>query len=355
MSAGGDVLSIAILAPPGAQSLDVSGPLDVFREAARLSKAGPSYEVSLVGVRRDRVIEGSGMLLLADYSIWDAETPIDTLIVAGTPDFEAVSHDAALVEWLRRRAATARRYGSVCTGTFLLGAAGLLDGRRATTHRRHADELEAACPSAIVEPDRVYIRDGDLYTSAGPAAGLNLALALVEEDHGHELALAVASNLVVPGKRAIDQRQISPYLAAQSTTQPTIRELQTWILDHLAEDLSLEQLASKAGYGVRNLSRVFHRETGMTAAQFVAAARVESAQRMLEDTALPLKRVAAFCGFSGTAHLRRALVAELGYGPHEYRERLASSRNDVAARRGGALAPMELANPSSRPLGLAPD
>lgn len=331
MSIESRVRAVAILGPPGAQSLDISGPLDVFREAAKLNPAGPTYDVRLVSTRADRVIRAAGMRLLADQSIWDTdEEPIDTLIVAGTPDFEAAMRDPAVVSWLQQRAPGARRCGSVCTGAFLLAAAGLLDGRRATTDWRHTAELAAACPAARVER-HVYVRDGALHTAAGAAAGIDLALALVEQDHGHALAAAVARRLALHGARAAAQARSDTGPPAQSPAHPKIRELQAWILEHLADDLSVDRLASRAGFGARNFSRVFQRETGMTAARFVADARVESAVRMLEDGAAPLKRIAAHCGYSGTAHLRRALIAKVGCGPHEYRARLEVSRLARAA------------------------
>jgi transcriptional regulator GlxA family with amidase domain len=314
------VREIAILAPPGAQSLDISGPLDVFREAAKLDGAGPTYKVRLVSTQADRVIRAGGMQLLADQSIWDGDDgPIDTLIVAGTPDFEFAMRDPAVRDWLQRRAVNVRRCGSVCTGAFLLASAGLLDGRRVTTDWRHTAKLAATCPTAVVEPDHVYVRDGALHTSAGAAAGIDLALALVEEDYDQTIAAAVASRLAVPGNRAAEQRQSDAPPALQFASHPKIRELQAWVLEHLAEDLSVDRLASRSGYGARNFSRVFHRETGTTAAQFVAAARVERAVRLLEDSSMPLKRVAAHCGYSSAAHLRRAVIAKAGCGPHEYR------------------------------------
>ena len=331
MSIESRVRAVAILAPPGAQSLDISGPLDVFREAAKLNGAGPTYSVRLVSTQADRVIRAGGMSLLADQSIWDGDDePIDTLIVAGTPDFDSAMRDPAVRDWLQRRVPEVRRCGSVCTGAFLLASAGLLDGRRVTTDWRHTAELAAACPSAVVEP-RIYVRDGTLHTSAGAAAGIDLALALIEEDHDQALAAAVASRLALHGNRAADQAQDEAGPPAQFASHPKIRELQAWILENLAQDLSVDRLASRAGSSARNFSRVFHRETGMTAARFVADARAESAVRLLEDGALPIKRIAAHCGYSDAAHLRRALIASVGCGPHEYRTRLATGRDRRAA------------------------
>jgi transcriptional regulator GlxA family with amidase domain len=320
-----NVRSIAILAPPNVQSLDISGPLDVFREAAKLDGTGPAYKIRLVSTQADRVILAGGMRVLADQSIWDAdEDPIDTLIVAGTPDFDLAMRDPAVQGWLQRRAANVRRCGSVCTGAFLLASAGLLDGRRVTTDWRHTAKLAAACPTAVVEPDHVYVRDGALHTSAGAAAGIDLALALVQEDYDQAVAAAVASRLAISANRAAEPRLSDARPSVQFASHPKIRELQAWVLEHLAEDLSVDQLASRSGYGARNFSRVFHRETGTTAAQFVAAARVERAVRMLEDSSMALKRIAAHCGYSGAAHLRRAVIAKTGYGPHEYRRRFAT-------------------------------
>ncbi len=195
-----------------------------------------------------------------------------------------------MIAWLRQRAPAARRYGAVCTGTFLVGAAGLIDGRHVTTHWYYAEELRARFPLARVDADRIFIRDGPLFTSAGVSACIDLALALIEEDHGRDLAVSVARHMVMYLKRPGGQSQYSVPLAAQARTQSPIARIQTWILDHPEGDLSLSALASQAAMSPRNFSRVFRSETGLSPATYVEQVRMDKARRMLEDTSLPLDR-----------------------------------------------------------------
>lgn len=313
--------SVAIIVPPKAQSLDVSGPLDAFLEANRYSSGGPVYEVKLVATGVCRTIRAGGMSLVADSSIFDEVGAIDTMLVAGTPDYAIAHTSTDLHAWLRRRAPRTRRYGSVCTGAFFLGAAGLLDGMNATTHWQHAAELAESFPAAKVVPDQIYVQDGALYTSAGVTAGIDLALKLIEDDHGRDLALTVARRLVVFLKRPGGQSQFSAHLAAQIADEGKIRTLQHWILDHLSHDLSLEALANRAAMSVRNLTRVFHDETGITPAEFVEMARVDAARRLLEESETPLQRVASRCGFASPDTMRRAFLRRINTGPSDYRDR----------------------------------
>ena len=313
--------SVAIIVPPNAQSLDVSGPLDAFLEANRHTAGGPVYEVRLVATRPGRTIKVGGMSLVADSSIFDDARPIDTMLVAGTPDYAIAYTSTDFHTWLRRRAPRARRYGSVCTGAFFLGAAGLLDGMSATTHWQHAAELAERFPAARVVPDQIYVEDGALYTSAGVTAGIDLALKLIEDDHGRDLALTVARRLVVFLKRPGGQSQFSAHLAAQIVDEGKIRSLQHWILDHLPLDLSLEALASRVAMSVRNFTRVFQGETGTTPADFVEMARVDAARRLLEESEIALQRVASRCGFASADTMRRAFLRRIGTGPSDYRER----------------------------------
>jgi transcriptional regulator GlxA family with amidase domain len=313
--------SIAIVVPPNAQSLDVSGPLDAFLEANRQSSAGALYEVRLVSAGAGRRIKAGGMSLVADSSIFDDVRSIDTMLVAGTPDYALAYASADFQAWLRRRAPKTRRYGSVCTGAFFLGAAGLLDGMNATTHWQHAAELAERFPAVKVVPDQIYVQDGALYTSAGVTAGIDLALKLIEDDHGRELAFMVARRLVVFLKRPGGQSQFSAHLAAQIADEGRIRSLQHWILDHLSLDLTLDILASRAAMSVRNFTRVFQSETGVTPADFVEMARVDSARRLLEQSDTPLQRVASRCGFTSPDTMRRAFLRRIGTGPSDYRER----------------------------------
>jgi transcriptional regulator GlxA family with amidase domain len=307
--------------PPGAQSLDVSGPLDAFLEANRQSKSGAAYDVRLISTGADRMVRACGLSIVADTSIADDNKPIDTLLVAGTPDYAQAYSSEEFAAWLRRRAPKARRYGSVCTGAFFLGAAGLLDGLQATTHWQHATELAERFPTANVIPDQIYIQDGALYTSAGVTAGIDLALKLIEDDHGRDLALMVARRLVVFLKRPGGQSQFSAHLAAQVAEEGRIQAVQHWILDHLSLDLTLASLAARAAMSVRNFTRVFQSETGITPADFVEMARVDAARRLLEDSETPLQRVASRCGFSSPDTMRRAFLRRIGIGPNDYRER----------------------------------
>lgn len=312
---------IAIVVPQNAQSLDVSGPLDVFLEANRQTPGQSLYAVRLLSAGHDRTVKVSGMSLVTDGSIFEDEGPIDTLLLAGTPDYAQAYASAGLHEWLRRRASQTRRHGSVCTGAFFLGAAGLLDGKDATTHWQHAAELAERFPAAKVVPDQIYVEDGALWTSAGVTAGIDLALKLIEDDHGRDLALRVARRLVVFLKRPGGQSQFSAHLAAQIATEGRIQAVQHWILDHLPLDLTVDSLASRAGMSVRNFTRVFLQEAGITPAEFVEMARIDSARRLLEDTDKPLQRVASGCGFANPDTMRRAFLRRIGTGPSEYRER----------------------------------
>ena len=317
-------MHVAIAVPPNAQSLDVSGPVDVFVEAARQSGGKAAYQVSLIAIEKTEVVRAGGLSLVADASIHGPDTRIDTLLVAGTPDFAVADGLVDFQSWLRRRASTVRRYGSVCTGAFFLGAAGLLDGRHVTTHWAHAAELAARYPGAHVEPDRIYVQDGPLYTSAGVTAGIDLALMLIEEDHGRELALTVARRLVMFLKRPGGQSQFSAHLAAQIATESRIQSVQHWILDNLAADMALASLAARAAMSVRNFTRVFQSETGSTPADFVELARVDAARRLLEDSEMPLQRVASRCGFGTADTMRRAFIRRIGTGPQDYRSRFRS-------------------------------
>lgn len=317
-------MHVAIVAPPNVQSLDVSGPVDVFMEAARRSGGKAAYQVSLISIEETAVVRAGGLSLVADTSIHGPDTQIDTLLVAGTPDFAVADTLTDFQAWLRRRAPTVRRYGSVCTGAFFLGAAGLLDGKQVTTHWAHAAELAARYPAAHVDPDRIYVQDGSLYTSAGVTAGIDLALMLIEEDHGRELALSVARHLVMFLKRPGGQSQFSAHLAAQIAAESRVQSVQHWILDNLSADLSLSTLAARAGMSVRNFSRTFQSETGSTPADFVELARVDAARRVLEDSETPLQRVASRCGFGTADTMRRAFIRRIGTGPQDYRSRFRS-------------------------------
>jgi len=314
-------MSIAIVVPRNAQSLDIAGPLDAFLEANRLAPDRCNYAVRLLSTEPDRLVKAGNMSLLADGSILEDEDDIDTLLVAGTPDYAQAYSATAVHAWLRHQAPRTRRYGSVCTGAFFLGAAGLFGGVNVTTHWQHAAELAAKFPEANVVPDQIFVQDGAVWTSAGVTAGIDLTLKLIEDDHGHDVALSVARRLVVFLKRPGGQSQFSAHLAAQVATESRIQAVQHWILDHLPLELSVARLASRAAMSLRNFTRVFQKEAGMTPADFVEMARVDAARRLLEDTDKPLQRVASSCGFANPDTMRRAFLRRIGTGPSDYRQR----------------------------------
>jgi transcriptional regulator GlxA family with amidase domain len=314
-------MSIAIVVPRNAQSLDIAGPLDVFLEANRQAPDKCNYAVRLLSTEPDRLVKASNVSLLTDGSILEDEDDIDTLLVAGTPDYAQAYSATAVHAWLRRRTPRTRRYGSVCTGAFFLGAAGLLGGLNVTTHWQHAAELAARFPEANVAPDQIFVQDGAVWTSAGVTAGIDLALKLIEDDHGRDVALSVARRLVVFLKRPGGQSQFSAHLAAQVATESRIQAVQHWILDHLPLELSVTMLASRSAMSLRNFTRVFQEEARMTPADFVEMARVDAARRLLEDTDKPLQRVASSCGFANPDTMRRAFLRRIGTGPSDYRQR----------------------------------
>jgi transcriptional regulator GlxA family with amidase domain len=313
---------IAIIVPPNTQLLDVSGPMDAFLEANRQSGGVASYELCLVATSTNKMVRAGGTSLLADSSIFDEDQRIDTLLVMGTPDYAFAYESAELHAWLRRRAQMTRRCGSIGTGAFFLGAAGLLDGMNATTHWQHTAELAARCPSARILADHIYVEDGRLHTSAGVTAGIDLALKLIEEDYGRELARKVARSLVVSCQNFSEHLQFSSHLAARRPNEDRIQAVQQWIRDHLALDLTLKTLAGRAAMGVRHFSRVFQQETGTTPGDFVETARVEAARRLLADSDMMLKQVAARCGFANSDVMGRAFLRRTGTKPRLYRRDL---------------------------------
>jgi transcriptional regulator GlxA family with amidase domain len=320
-------MRVVILAPPGVQSLDVVGPAEVFWEAARRLGDPGAYDVQVMGTTAGAVCGTGNLRFLADSTIYDPDEPIDTLLVGGDPSLDEI--DPAVTAWLSRRAPTVRRYGSVCTGVFFLAAAGLLDGRRVTTHWECADKLRNDFPNLIVDDNQIFIRDGALCTTAGVSAGMDLALALVEEDFGRELALIVARYMVMFLKRPGGQSQFSAHLAAQMSTKSQIQQAQEYVLENLSKDLSVDALALRAGMSTRNFSRVFRRELKYTPAAFVDAARIDAARRMLADTKTPLQRVARACGFGTVNSMRRVFVRNLGVSPQDYRKSFRSAYSDM--------------------------
>jgi transcriptional regulator GlxA family with amidase domain len=314
--------SVVIVAVPGVQTLDVAGPAEAFSIASRFH--GGDYAVRVVTPDGRPARATSGLTLGADDATADVRGAVDTLVVAGGEGVFAAAEDERLVAWLREASGRARRTASVCTGAFLLAAAGLLDGRRATTHWAWCDRLAERHPAVTVERDPIFVRDGDVATSAGVTAGMDLALALIEEDHGPQAALATARSLVLFVRRPGGQSQFSTALAAQPARRAPLRDLQAWIIEHLDEDLTVPALARRAHMSDRNFARAFRSETGLTPAAYVEAARVERARRELETTSLGVDAVAASCGFGTVETMRRAFHRRLGVNPAAYRDRFAA-------------------------------
>jgi transcriptional regulator GlxA family with amidase domain len=312
---------VVIVAFPGVQPIDVIGPAEVFHTAARLDP--PGYSVELVATKPGSV-RSSTVGLTVDRTIAGCRGPIDTLVVAGGNGVRDAIQDERLVSWLRAAAKRSRRVCSVCTGAFLLGEAGLLEGRRATTHWAGCTTLADRFPSVTVEPDQIFVRDGDLYTSAGVTAGMDLALALVEKDLGRATALEVARWLVLFVKRPGGQSQFSAQLAAQTADRAPLRELQDWIAGNLGADLSVPTLAARAHMSERNFARAFRKELGMTPGAYVETARVEAARMALESGGTPVEEVARQTGFGTVETMRRAFHRRLGVGPADYRARFKS-------------------------------
>ncbi len=310
---------VIVLAVEGCLSLDVLGPVEVFYFAS--GQVPGAYRVEVVGPTDGGTITMSNGVRLGVAPLPEPPPHHDTLVVAGGAGARAAAGDAGVLDWVARAAAQAKRTSSVCTGAYLLAAAGLLDGRRATTHWHFCDDLADSHPAVQVEPDSVFIRDGDVWTSAGVTAGMDLALALVEEDLGPEVALAVARLLVVFLKRPGGQSQFSGALSAQQAAVPALRDLQAWIAGNVTEDLSVAALAKRANLSERSFARAFRREIGQTPAAYVEALRVERARMLLQDGAPSLEAVAQASGFASAEVLRRAFHRRVGVGPAAYRER----------------------------------
>lgn len=324
--------AVAVLIYPDVQPLDAVGPLEVFAGANLAWRAGHPddsalpYAPELVARTAGPVTGSSGYALVAQRSIAQVRGPLDTLVVAGGSGTRAAVDDRRLVEWIRRQAVQARRVASVCTGAFLLAEAGLLDGLRVTTHWGTCDRLQARYPNLRVDPDPIFVREGHIWTSAGVTSGMDLALALVEEDLGRDIALAVARHLVLFLQRPGGQSQFSAQLSGQMADREPLRELQAWIAEHPDADLSVDALARRAGMSPRHFARVFTREVGMTPARFVEEMRVEAARRRLEEADDSVDAVAAASGFGTAETLRRAFLRVLGVGPSAYRSRFHRTR-----------------------------
>jgi transcriptional regulator GlxA family with amidase domain len=315
------------------QALDVTGPLEVFAGANtwRAARgAGPEYDIRTASLGGRSVRTSSGLGLVPDGDLRElAAAGPDAVGILLVPGGEGSRHpDPELVAWLQARGHRASRLVSVCTGAFLLAEAGLLDGRRVTTHWAYCRALAARFPAVRVDPDPIFVRDGHVTTSAGVTAGIDLALALVEDDLGREAALDVARNLVVFLRRPGNQAQFSAQLAGQLADRQPLREVQRWIADHPAADLSVETLAGQASLSPRQFARAFAAEVGLPPGRYVDRVRLEAARRRLEDTADGVEQTARCCGYGTPEAMRRAFVRALGVSPGEYRRRFRPAHQD---------------------------
>jgi transcriptional regulator GlxA family with amidase domain len=307
------------------QSLDVTGPLEVFAVANRFPADHPetSYRLRTVSVDGAPVRTTSGLHITPDLDLASATAP-DTLIAPGGAGSR--SPHPAVIYWLRRVAPATRRLVSVCTGTFLLAEAGLLAGRRVTTHWSSADLLAQRYPGLTVDPEPIFIQDGNVYTSAGVTTGMDLALALVEADLGRDIALAIARQLVLFLRRPGNQTQFSAQLQAQTAHRAPLRDVQNWVAEHPEADLSVDTLAQRAGLSPRQFARAFAEQAGISPGRYVDNVRLEAARRHLEDTAADIGQVARACGYGTPESMRRAFVRALGVPPAEYRRRFTAAR-----------------------------
>lgn len=308
---------IVIVGFPGAQILDIAGPLEVFSTASRFLSI-PPYSTQVVSIGGGPVLSTSG-LEYATTPIEKVVGDVDTLVVAGGRDFDQATDDAELVSHIRRVAGRSRRVTSVCSGAFLLAAAGLLDGRQATTHWADCAQLELDYPDVSVDPDAIYVHDGDVWTSAGVTAGIDLSLALVADDYGRQAAALVAKQLVVYLRRSGGQGQFSAMLAAQSANEEPIRDLLAWLPEHLADDLSIPVMAARTHLSERQFSRLFKLEVGITPAEHVEAVRMEAACRLLETTLFTIEQIARACGFGAPETMNRAFRRRLNTTPSDHR------------------------------------
>jgi transcriptional regulator GlxA family with amidase domain len=317
---------VAVLALPGMNLTTLAGPVDVFALASTLlSRTGvrhsPAYELQLLTLDASPLATASGLPIGGGTPWKQASFPIDTLLVVAGRDEAQSRIDPELLTWLRTRAKDTRRLGSICAGAFVLAEAGILDGRPATTHWQLAGTLASKYPKISVDGDRIYTQDGNIWTSAGVSAGVHLALAMVEEDHGHALTLQIARRMVLFMRRGSGQRQFSSQLAAQAADRHPIRDLIAWVSENLNQDLSVPALARRAGMSERNFSRVFTQQVSITPARFVARLRTEAAKAKLAETGDKLEAVAESAGFGDGETLRRHLRNQAEESPPPYRTR----------------------------------
>ena len=317
----GKLRKIVMLAFEDAQILDITGPLQILGAANR-GRSAPAYEIVLAAVTRGPFRTTEGLRLVAEEAFTASLLKdVDTLLIAGGEGVDIARKDKALIRLIAKGSAAARRVVSVCSGAFLLAETGLLDGRRATTHWSRIPQFEREFPGVTLEPDAIFVRDGKFWTSAGVTAGMDLALALVREDHGDETALAIARQHVIFVMRPGGQSQFSAHLAPDAYPKGKLASLLRWIPEHAGEDLDVGTLAAKAGMSERSFARTFLRETGDTPARYLERARIDAARRLLTASDLPVGVVASRAGFGSEERMRRAFQRQLKTSPGAFRAR----------------------------------
>ena len=317
-------LTVALIVFPGVQSLDVTGPMDVFAEANAFLPPGERYQLEVLGLESGLLACSNGLSIQAHRHFGQAKSAYDLVLCAGGPGLPDQDFGPGFYAWLRGMCRKSRRFGSICNGALMLARAGLLDGRRVTTHWSDVAALARLCPSATLEADRLYVQDGNLFTSAGVTAGIDLSLYVLSQDHGPQVALNVARRLVVFTQRSGGQSQFSPFLTQATHPGSPVAAVQRHVLENLRGDLTIAELAQAALMSPRNFSRVFAREAAVTPAQFVEGARVDAARALLENPGLALKTVAYECGFRDAHHMRSVFMRRLGVSPQQFRMNFAA-------------------------------
>jgi transcriptional regulator GlxA family with amidase domain len=319
---------IVAIALPESDPLEIVGPLEVLSAAnlvlsAAADRPDLGYDIEVAGISKGNAYAWNGMRIVIDKTYDEISGPIDTVLVQAVDPKEKILENEPFLAWLRTTSTTARRISSICTGTYALAQAGLLNGRHATTHWAWCENLRSRYPEVLVDADPIYVCDGNIYTSAGGTAGMDLMLAFVEADFGREVALKTAQLLVVYLKRPGGQAQFSVQLSTQLAERGAIRDVQAWVSEHLGEGLSVEAMAERAHMSPRNFARVFTRETGITPARYVERLRVEAARQRLEESSAGIGQISHACGFGTPEAMRQAFVRHLKISPREYRAKFA--------------------------------
>jgi transcriptional regulator GlxA family with amidase domain len=321
---------VVIVVIPGATPMEFIGPMEFLGEANFMldhsDRSDLGYDIEMVTTQPGVVYERQGLKIVVDKPYHELRGKIDTLIFQPIDYDERCIHDKRFISWVGRIATRVRRIATVCIGTYILAEAGVLDGRRATTHWAACDDFARRYPRVKLDPDPIYIKDGNVYTSAGASSGLDLTLALIEEDFGSELALRVAQGMVMYLRRPGSQAQFSVHMTQPQPEEHKLQQLLSYIADNLERDLNVEALADRAGMSARNFARVFGRTVGMPPGRFIEQSRLERARQLLEQSDLSISQISTRCGYGTTEGMRLAFDRNLNVAPREYRRRFSSSK-----------------------------